>query len=341
MTRAEKRRAYREAQKAAKKPNGILQPQTITLSNPVSDHFPNFIYANSLVCEKVAVQGSGRGKSLVICGAGPSLADDAASYCYDTDELWAVNSALPWLFDNGFKPTHAITVDQTAHMVEEWYSAPDVEYLLASTCHPHLVEYLMEKQRSITFFHNFVGIKQAPVQLENGEIVHYEDWLYSTLFETTVRVGAGLNSVTRAIDLACFMGFKSIKVLGADCALRTTANCPTTKHGSPEHLRWLKEHTIMHADGGHALASNATPLTLGGDIDGRHWETKPDLIISAVWLARMQNEIPRLELIGDTLPNALKDKTDDFLDQLPTLTDSNGEILRYDAKLNTGYDDMN
>ena len=55
----------------------------------------------------------------------------------------------------------------------------------------------------------------------------------------------------------------------------------------------------------------------------------------------MQKEIPRLELIGDTLPNALRDKPDEFLDQLPTLTDSNGEILRYDVKLNSGYDDMN
>ena len=71
----------------------------------------------------------------------------------------------------------------------------------------------------------------------------------------------------------------------------------------------------MHADGGHALASGATAVTLGALIDGRHWETKPDMVITAQWLVRMKRALgDRLTLVGDTLPNALMDKDPVFLE---------------------------
>lgn len=97
----------------------------------------------------------------------------------------------------------------------------------------------------------------------------------------------------------------------------------------------------MHADGGNALSSGATPVTVGGLIDSgtpgtelrnghaRHWETKPDMMISAVFLVRMRrNYGARLRLMGDTLPNAIRNKTDEYLDLLPSLTDGNGNIIR-------------
>ena len=111
--------------------------------------------------------------------------------------------------------------------------------------------------------------------------------------------------------------------------------------GDPKHLEWLREHVVMHADGGSALASEATPVTVGGVVDsgtegvkirpghGRRWETKPDMMISAVWLVRMRRKFGnKLRLMGDTLPNALYKKTDEYLDQLPSLTDGNGNIIR-------------
>jgi len=331
MTRAEKRKVHREAKKAVKK--GKLpkkQEQRIRLTNPVSDHFPAFIFGNSTICERVAKEGSGKGLHLVICGAGPTLADHIEEYGPPADHVWGCNSAATWLVDNGHKCTHGFTVDQTPHMLEEWYSAPDVDYLLASSCHPHLAEYLMSKGREVTFFHNFVGIRgRDDVTIEGGQILTFEKYMYSALYEQTAIVGSGLNAVTRAIDLACFMGYETIKVLGADCAFQFTEPCPQDVDGSPEHMRWLTECTKMHVDGGHALASEATAVTLGADIDGRHWETKPDMAISAVWLVMMARGLPYLELIGDTLPNALMEKPEDFLDSLPALTDSEGVPMKY------------
>ena len=93
----------------------------------------------------------------------------------------------------------------------------------------------------------------------------YEDWLYIQLYPSTVRAGSGLNSVTRAIDVALFMGFARIIVLGADCALRVSQPLPSgVVAGTPAFRRWLEESVEMHADGGSAVASGATETTCGG-----------------------------------------------------------------------------
>jgi hypothetical protein len=66
-----------------------------------------------------------------------------------------------------------------------------------------------------------------------------------------------------------------------------------------------------------------------GIIDGRWWLTKPDLMVTAVWLERWRRHLGRkkLTLIGDTLPNALQGKSDTFLDRLPAMVDEEGRAL--------------
>jgi hypothetical protein len=163
-------------------------------------------------------------------------------------------------------------------------------------------------------------------------IIGYEEWLYLILYEPTVRVGSGLNTVTRAIDAALFMGFSKITVVGADCCLRVRRPMPVGVpwHGE-EHRKWLEEDVIMHADGGHALVSGATAVTMSATIDGRHWETKPDMAITASWLVRMKQKLgDRLVLVGDTLPNAIMDKDEEFLARLPQMTDSDGKPAKID-----------
>jgi hypothetical protein len=265
---------------------------------------------NEFATRYVVQEGEATGQTLVLCGAGPSLREHAAEYVPQADQVWGCNSAATWLANNGHRVTHAFTVDQTPHMVEEWADVPDVEYLLATTIHPNLAEHLVEHDRRFRYFHNFVGIQNKPVEWEDwdGELktMPYEHWMYAAMFPTTTCCGSGLNSVTRAIDLAHFMGFERIYVLGADCSLRFTGEIPET-WGTPEQrVAWLKTHTTMHADGGHALASEATPITMHAQIDGRMWLTKPDMAISAQWLAKMAQKNPAtLTLVGDTLPNAI------------------------------------
>jgi hypothetical protein len=328
-----------------------IDPTTITLKNPVSHHFAAFIFGNATICESVVTENEALGQTLVICGAGPTLNETAAKFCPRGDQVWGCNSAVTWLVEHGHKVTHAFTVDQTAHMVAEWASAPDVEYLVASTVHPHLVPYLTAKGRQVRFFHNYVGVAGGPVSYSvcqscqamgdstdtackqcgatdlDANTTSYEDWLYSTLYPATIRTGSGLNATTRAIDLALFMGFKKIYLLGADCCLKVNKPMPAgTVNGSAEHTKWLTDDVVMHADGGSALASQASSVTLEGVIDGRHWLTKPDMMITAIWLRSMKKALgSRLSIIGDTLPRAILNKPDEFVERLPNLIGHDGK----------------
>lgn len=336
-SRGRRRQLTREAEK-----KGLAAPPgegEVQLYNPVARHFETFIYANALECDRVAAQGSAEGRTVVICGAGPSLRENAAAYCGDEAgddvDVWGINSAAGWLWDNGLRLTHAFTVDQTPTLLKEWVNCWPVEYLIASSCHPHLTTYLKRHNRHVTFFHNFVGIAKPPVVWEDTDgterTIDYESWLYSLLYDPTVRVGAGLNGTTRAVDLAAFMGYDRIVVLGADCAMVATGLIPPElERGTAAHTAWMEENTLFHADGGSAVTNGQSDLLFQGEIDGRLWSTKPDLMITAIQLGIWLRDaaIPGLEVIGDTLPAVLAEKDDSFLDRLPRLSNMAGDPIK-------------
>jgi hypothetical protein len=299
----------------------------IRLVNPVAQHYETFIRSNAPHAKHVVVPGSAKGQHLILCGAGPTLKEHAAEWCDQGHQVWGCNSALPWLAENGYRVTHGFTVDQTDGMLSDWATPPRVGYLVATSIHPHLREHLHARGLKLRWFHNWVGVNKPPV-VYAGERMSYEDALYHRLFQHKMpRAGFGLNSVTRAIDIALVMGFARITVLGADCALAYDAPPPPGMvPGSMLHNDWRRDHCTLHANGGAPDAAHSTTLLLSGRIDGRHWETKTDMMVTAVALVKKRRLIPnRLELIGDTLPNALRDKDDAYLDRLPTLVQANGE----------------
>jgi hypothetical protein len=223
----------------------------------------------------VVQQDSAKDQHIVLCGSGPSLAEHAAAWCPQADQLWGCNAALPWLIDHGYTPTHGFSVDSTREMLTkcQWDRAPDVEYLLSSSVHPHLVEHLLQRSRRLRFHHTYRGNFHQPVGGRYGGLP-YADGLCAALYPSTVRTVSGLNAVSRAIDTALYAGAARVTVLGADCALR----------GAPP--------------------SGATVIE--GMVDGRTWQTKSDLMITATAMAILHRRTPgRLTFIGDTLPNAL------------------------------------
>ena len=326
----------------------------VELENYMLPHFHNFILANSVTRDRYGIpmvqQDSHVGEPLVICGAGPSLRDHL-EYVEDAwakrDDIWACNSAMPWLLDKGHV-THGFCVDQTEFALQEWAHLPNVKYLLASTVHPALSGALARKghrkrwtrllprllrprRPEVQFFHNYVGTEDPEnwpaeraeifrdIESETGELwtrpwkgvfleKRYEDFLYENLYPPSIRVGGGLNSVNRALCLAMGCGYDPITVLGADCALASDGT--------------------FHADGAGHTVAGATAKLLQGEIDGRLWVTKADMIISAIALVFMvRREKGRIRLVGDTLPNALMDKSKDFFDSLPRLRDSEYEYV--------------
>lgn len=300
-------------------------PTQITLCNPTSDDWDDFIRAN---CEtafatatasvlvkgpngkpvlkklpRMAQKNGGKGKKLVLCGAGPSLGEHWEHYLgtggisrMPKTEVWATNSALTWLWERGAYVTHGFGIDQTEGLLNEWRNAPPVHYVLASSVDPRTAKHLVALGRPITWFHNFVGSKTEG-DLYRGQDPVTKKPLAGNSWPTTVMVGDGLNSVNRALCLAQFMGFDHVTVLGADCALG---------HGD-----------VMHVNGDGPEAHGATSVIMvnrritgeNNLIDGRLWHTKPDMLFSAKSLAEFAVK-GWVTLVGDTLANAvLKEAT--------------------------------
>lgn len=296
------------------------------LSMPGREGFYDHITANAKLGARVVRQHSHAGQSVVICGAGPSLADHAAQLPH-ANHVWACNSALPYLKGRKVRVTHGVSIDQGEAMLapEEWAETFNVHYLLASCVHPSLTKHLKAKGRSFTWFHSYLGIPDPEGWVcpptHSGEPISYEMYLYQTLYAPSVQVGYGLNSVPRAVCLAIFMGFSSITVYGADCACAPDGP-PMPPLAHPDYPAWLNG-LRMYADGrnagcyGRSVMAEAPP----GSIDHRRWHTRADMLVSARHLLELQKAYPdRITFVGDTLLNALQGKDDAFWARMPALT---------------------
>lgn len=254
----------------------------VQLQNPVVDHLPAYIQENRSLFDRpdVAQPDCKIGRTLAICGAGPSLRDAVIR----TDDVWACNSAATYLESVNIPYDFAVGIDQTPGLLKEWATAPLAPFLLASSVDPKLVKHLQALGRRLVFFHNMVGV--------DNEIGLYKQW------PSTFMVTAGYSVVSRVINLAQWMGYDRIELHGVDCEF------------GPDDL--------AHANGDSANDAYGKPMVFEHTYEnGRHSRTRMDMLMDAVYLARLARAYPgHIELMGDTLPAMLKDKPDDFLDQV-------------------------
>jgi hypothetical protein len=260
------------------------KPLGIELRSPVQDKLRGYVDANRVTDPARMVTPAMRvGHTVAICGAGPSLGHADWQFHKTADALWACNSALPWLDGRGVPITAALGIDQTDGLIREWADPPDVPYYLASSVDPALVAHLESHGRTVSFFHNHVGFMP-------GEFDYY-----CQTYPPTLMVGEGFTVVSRAIGLALWMGYERIDVYGADCA--------------------FSENDTAHANGEVATTAYHNPLIMSGEINGRTWRTRPDMLMDAVHLVRRVRQANgRIRLMGDTLPVALLGKDDATLD---------------------------
>lgn len=223
------------------------------------------------------------GKTLVICGAGPSIRQ-AYKECRKADHVWGCNRAASWLARKGWHITHALAIDAGTSMLETvWREPPDVrDFILASSVHPALIEHLLARGKRLRLFHSMRGGVDEELNL------------YRMLFPPAPLVGMGLNSVNRALELAEWLGYRRIALAGADNA--------------------FGPNDEMYGTGEKVIFGDAT---VRGVIDGREWHTRPDMLASAKSLARVKWRLgERLQFIGNTLPRALSRKDEAFLDRV-------------------------
>lgn len=309
------------------------QAVTIQLQMPNQSGLFEHIKENRQYAKKMATTEWGKGKTVVICGAGPSLTkyhDEIRAT--KAHMVWAANSALPYMMDHGLPVTHGVSVDQSEEMYTvDWKRTFPVKYILGSCVDPNLTRHLLKDHRDIRWFHSYLGIPnpegwvpppgwQPPAMQPNAG---YEMWLYQHTWPPSVQVGYGLNTVPRAICLALWCQFKKIIVYGADCACLPDAT-PMVPMGTPEYPAWL-DSLMLYADGRTPRIYGDNAVITEGMIDGRRWHTRPDMLISAVMMHEMRETFPAIELRGDTLPNAFKGKPREFFEtQLPRLTGNGG-----------------
>lgn len=291
------------------------------LSMPDREHLYAHVEQNARHARTMVQQNSQLGRSVTICGAGPSLATHA-DHLPATRHVWACNSALPYLKDRGVRVTHGVTIDQGQAMLgpEEWGRTFGVTYLVASCVNPALVTHLLADSRPIRFFHSYIGIPDPEGWSPPEPGLSYEMWLYRTKYKPSVQVGYGLNCVPRAICLALYMGYADIRVYGADCACKPDAP-PMPLYGSTEYAAWM-DALVMYASGrtvGQAFGHE--PPMAEAVIDGVRWHTRVDMIVSARHMLDLQRDYPnRITFHGEGLPTVFARQGPEFHEGLPALT---------------------
>jgi hypothetical protein len=250
------------------------------LRSPVQEHLKDYAAENAKTRPLIVVLPDlYKGQTLALCGAGPSLASSIIS---GADHVWAANSALPYLVARGVRVSAGVGIDQTPTLIHEWRDAPPIPYYLASTVDPALVRHVQARGGQPIFWHSAVGFED-------------EFEFYCQTWPPCYLVGQGHTVISRTISLARWMGFDRVDVYGADCAF-----------GAGD---------VTHANGTTAEDAYRNPMVMEGEIDGRVWRTRADMLMAAVELARWTRDSEgAIRLIGDTLPNALLGKDDAFLD---------------------------
>ncbi len=141
-----------------------------------------------------------RSEPIAVVGFGPSLADT-----WEEVKLFShiitCSGAHKFLIERGVIPTWHLDVDPRKHKIT-LLGTPhlDVEYLIASACHPDLVRYLQSHQATIKLWHVFDS------QEEGFRILPHGEW------SLTGGCSAGL----RALTMARFLGFTDLHIFGLD-----------------------------------------------------------------------------------------------------------------------------
>jgi hypothetical protein len=141
-----------------------------------------------------------REEPIALVAYGPSLNqtwEDVRRFKY----VMTCSGSHKFLIERGIVPTWHVDVDPREHkmgLIGEPH--PDVEYLLASTCHPKYFRRLIDGGFNVKLWHVFDG------QDEAMRVLPYGEW------SLTGGCSAGL----RALAVAHFLGFRDLHVFGHD-----------------------------------------------------------------------------------------------------------------------------
>jgi hypothetical protein len=167
----------------------------------------------------------GHDDEIAIACFGPSLAE-TWEHLRGHPRIMTCSGAHKFLVERGVIPRWHVEVDPRPHKVELIGAPhPDVEYLIASTCHPRVFDHLAGSR--VKLWHVFDDSEDAMRTLPQGE------WALT----------GGCSVGLRCLTLARFLGYRSMDVYGMD-----GCEGPTGKHAAP-HPNQAKSHSLVIVDG--------------------------------------------------------------------------------------------
>lgn len=150
---------------------------------------------------------------IAVVGFGPSL-KDTWERIRQFKYVVSCSGSHRFLVERGIIPTWHVEVDPRAHKVALLGPPhPDVEYLIASACHPKLFDHL--EGFRVSLWHVFDASADGRRMLPQG------DWA----------VTGGCDVGMRAMTIAAFIGFRDMHIFGLDgCATGPDANRHAGEH---------------------------------------------------------------------------------------------------------------
>lgn len=278
----------------------MSQPNFMKLVNPEVHFLPmNIEYAASLGLPFVQQDALAEAKGVVVCGTAPSLVK--ASSLREIRRLqnigfkvFAVKQAIRILPEYDIIPDFSVAMDPGEKQIKKTPLDPRVTYLVASSCHPRMFDYLLKGGANVVLFHSACGAATENL----CEMDLYAKYFPENCSYESVASG-GYTVVNRAIAVAEWMGAKRIHIAGAPFGWRDSEDYYAPTVTEP--------------------AGNASGPTLDdqGRVDGKRWYSKADLLPSAMSVARKAKANPgKFSFIGDSLAAALASKSDAFLERV-------------------------
>lgn len=141
-----------------------------------------------------------RPEPIAIVCYGPSL-NETWEQVREFKYVMTCSGAHRFMLERGIVPTWHLDVDPREHKIK-LIGAPhsDVEYLIASTCHPKYFRLLIDGGFKVKLWHVFDGAEEAMRVLPNGE------WALT----------GGCSVGLRALAVSHFLGFRNLHIFGMD-----------------------------------------------------------------------------------------------------------------------------
>lgn len=271
---------------------------SIQFTNPNISHLGDHITLNSTRKLPLIKRGMHEGaRGAVVCGSGPSLMKPATLRVIREKikagwHIFTCNEATKLLRAAGLKVDYSVTMDPGTLVIERTFLDHSVTYCLASSCHPKLFEHVIGGGCKAMVYHSACGWAN-------------EVRMYKLLYGCGDTMIGGFTVVNRAFALSDYMGFPRIVLAGADFGWRPDSS--------------------YYAKGAVAPPLTDSYMSDDAKVDGKPWHTRPDLLASAITVARLIKN-RQVVVVGDSLAASLAKRDDAFINEVGGIRNRDGSV---------------